>query len=387
MFVIMKRAFEEKDIISSFKHILITKGDEIIKTQKSRIQDRSINHEATKRYLSEQNDIDIFTGKVLSSILDSVIHVSSDKLFSDISKLSHSIMGRISEDVNKKFYIVLGGTSDHDSPDRCFSKSNMFLSTILLASNPEMTKYFVDFICDSEMMHGEMDPSVSHFIYIDDASFSGTQIKENIEELSEFINGNSEEEEEYESDVDDEFDDFIVDDDEEDEPSVVEEDDEPDANVHLVVLYINPSTMIKIDKEIRKSFDNVFWYTSGTYQKPVIDKLLSNFDNDDMDKAVTIAKRLTRGRDDIEKYGPMGKSLFYTDLKIADEVSIYPQFILNPILLDGNMDKIFKESLVKGCKLPENKQDEKNIIEGNYCPIPSYKKKEWSEFVEDQMGK
>lgn len=370
----MKRSFEEKDIISSFKDILITKGDEIIKTQKSRIEDRSVNKDAMNRYLSEQNDIDVFTGKVLSSILDSVIHISSDKLFSDIFKMSHSIMGRISTDVNKQFYIVLGGTSDHDSPDRCFSKSNMFLSTILLASNPEMTKYFVDFICDSEVMHGEMDPSVSHFIYVDDASFSGTQIKENIEELSDFINGNSEED--YESEVeDDEFDDFIVD----DEPEIIEESDEPDAQVHLMVLYINPSTVLKIDKEIRNSFDNVFWYTSGTYQKPVIDSLLSNFDGD-IGKAMLIAKRFTRGRDEI------GKSLFYTDLKIADEVSIYPQFLLNPILLDGNMDKKFNESLVRGCKLPGNKQDVTGIIEGNYCPIPIYKKKEWAEFVEDHMG-
>ena len=71
-------------------------------------------------------------------------------------------------------------------------------------------------------------------------------------------------------------------------------------------------------------------------------------------------------------------SLFYTDLKIADTVSIFTEFLLNPqyytehhVLVNPSENR----PVVSNCAYTEKPGEA--ITDGNFCPYPIYKRPRW----------
>ena len=366
----MKRTRDGPSTISDFKELIQRNGKHVIQKEKSNIPDRSIDEAAFTKYIEDQSKLNTHNAKVLRMLKGAVTHISSDALFRDIEKISVSIWEKLKTFRDRRFYIVLSGktgNSSNDMGDSCFYKSSMFVSTMILSFHPELAGNLVDFICDTKPMYTRMDKTVPHYFYIDDASFSGTQVIENMEELGEYL----EEKEEEEGDSDD------------------SDRTESDTNthrklesnhVHLVLLYVSPSTLQRISESISLGMDKVHWYTSSTHQKPVIDyvhEFIVNHPGYVLNSVLHTASMFLRGLGGSK----LEKPLFYTDIKIADEVSTYPLFLMNPILIDGASTKDYTSALVTGCDAALTDDDKYKVKDGNFCPKPVYKGIEWTDFI------
>jgi hypothetical protein len=396
----MKRTLVGSSTILAFKELLTTKGAEIIGTERSRIPDRSIDAESFKTYIADQRAQSDDDAKVLEMLKDSITHVSADRMFTDIERLSASLWGKLSTFPDNRFYIVLSGSKKSNNKsgsgsasgsksDGCFYKSNMFLATVMMSYRPELADSFVDFICDSQPLHTRMDKSVLHYVYVDDASFSGNQLAENMEELGELIDaeagsGDSQDSEESQDSEDAER----TDSDDGRRPPPVNPNDSDSKHVHLVVLYVSPATMVSIRQEILRQLEElenvsirVHWYSTSTHQRPVMDYLhgfVVDNPGSDIDRVMETAVTFLRGS---KEGDDLHKPLFYTDIKISDDVSTYPLFLLRPVLIrGGGRAEAYPVSLVSGCPVATD-SDVIRINSGVFCPEPVYKGAGWKTFI------
>lgn len=77
----------------------------------------------------------------------------------------------------------------------------------------------------------------------------------------------------------------------------------------------------------------------------------------------------------------LSKPLFYTDLKMPDQMSAHPHFLLNPQLLYSDQKTPLGESLVLMCSPPSDSEATRKMMAGALCPIPCYKKVRWYDGV------
>ena len=77
----------------------------------------------------------------------------------------------------------------------------------------------------------------------------------------------------------------------------------------------------------------------------------------------------------------LSKPLFYTDLKMPDQMSAHPHFLLNPHLLYTDHKTPLGESLVLMCSPPSDSETTRKMMAGTLCPVPSYKKVRWYDNV------
>lgn len=70
----------------------------------------------------------------------------------------------------------------------------------------------------------------------------------------------------------------------------------------------------------------------------------------------------------------LGKPMFYTDLKMPDQMSSHPHFLLDPRLSTGER---LGESLVFGCFPPRDSDTTRRMMTGLLCPVPCYKREGW----------
>jgi hypothetical protein len=228
-------------------------------------------------------------------------------------------------------------------------KSNMFMAMMALCLNPSLVQYFEDFLCSGYPLHGgEISSEVDHYLYIDDASFSGSQMENNIMILGGRVDNI---------------------------PNTIK--------VHIVVLYISETGKRVVMRASRGLFnEDVNWYTTDTVPGSV-GNIYNSDQMVDTTDFIRIAALFLRGSN---KHDDFQKSLFYTDLKIADTVSIYPLFLLKPIILKDDMSSIyFGKNIVSNCRLPSSDHEEDLVKKGTYCPISIYKRQEWQDFVSKEL--
>lgn len=77
----------------------------------------------------------------------------------------------------------------------------------------------------------------------------------------------------------------------------------------------------------------------------------------------------------------LSKALFYTDLKMPDQMSAHTHFLLNPQLLYSDHKTPLGESLVLMCSPPSDSEATRKMMAGTLCPVPCYKKVRWYDDV------
>ena len=347
-------AYAREDQLKEFKQTIRDKSSIIIEKELEKLISRSLNQENVSKYLKSQYELDTTNGDVLKAILESVQHIPASQLFEDIKRLSSDLWGQLGSQHDKSFYIVLTGESVYKKKGTpCTEKSNIFLSILFLCYNVNLLDNFVDFICMTRPLHSDvLSQDITNYVYLDDASFSGTQISTSIMTMG--------------ATLQDQF------------PG-------KDFKMHLVVLYLSEYARSNM---LQHNFPgDTQIYTTDTIPNTLHDSLLSLRD---IDKAMkqSVAQAFTRDSPGV--FDEMDKSLFYTDLKIPDSVSIYPRFLLSPVLVDSELGTSkFPYPLVNNCRLPIEGEEKNStgdfysIDNGTFCPIPTYKEKHWKERVAD----
>lgn len=336
----MKRKLDK---IGDFKNVLLTRGESIHDQELAKIATRHPHEENMNFHVKEQTAIDEFAGHVMRSLYDSITHIPASKLFDDIRAACQALSEELGND---GFYIYLTRSNSE-----CRMKSNMFLATMAMARNKRLSSNLVDFICGDNPLHSDkIETYVKHFVYIDDVTFSGNQIRENILKLS----------------------------------TLVKHVDLATSCLHIVIPYIHPSVMVSVMDET-SPFGKVKWYTTSTYPKPidsVVHDLVLRHPTKDAKYVFNIVSKLLRSRQHM-----FHLSLFYTDLKIADTVSIFTEFLLKPsYLVNGALVPSSEiKPIVTNCGASESPGA--MISGGNYCPFPVYKQEEWSSTMDTILPK
>lgn len=344
---------KSQEVLQDLKNVILS--NKTISTQeKNNIKPRGLNQEVIYEYITKQKEIYPLGGVVLEKLIESIIHVPRDKIFDDLLIQSEKILANLSKKSEKRFYIVLTGHNHEGLWDPkkggCHFKSNMYMAIVMMNMNPSLVEYFVDFVCSEKPIHGEYDPSVKNLVYIDDASFSGSQIVHSFNKIG----------------------------------KVLELDNH---HIHIVILYVSPVAMNYISDNI--PYENVELYTTETAPVPIKEMIPGIMNIPDLGEDVEHVKKLIalflKGGlhihhvRDIEKI--IQKPLFYTDMKMADEHSTWPFIYFLPTLVDPSLKLIdFEKSLIKDC--PYAGFMKATLLRyGGYCPVPTYKTKEWSDFI------
>ena len=344
---------KSQGVLQDLKNVILS--NKTISTQeKNNIKPRELNQEVISEYITKQKEIYPLGGVVLEKLIESISHVSREKIFDDLLIQSEKILNNLSKKSEKRFYIVLTGHNREDSWDPqnggCHFKSNMYMAIVMMNMNPSLVEYFVDFVCAEKPIHGEYDPSVKNLVYIDDASFSGSQIVHTFNKIG----------------------------------KVLELDNH---HIHIVVLYVSPVAMNYITDKI--PYENVELYTTETAPVPIKEMIPSIMSIPDLGADEEHVKKLIalflKGSlsfhhvTDLEKI--IQKPLFYTDMKMADEHSTWPFLYFLPTLVDPSLKLTdFEKSLIKDCPYAGFRKSTL-VRYGGYCPLPTYKTEEWSDFI------
>lgn len=283
-------------------------------------------------------------------------------MFDDVKSLSSRLWEQLRTQENKRFYIVLTGGSVHKKKrggTPCTHKSNMFLSILALCYNKDLLDHFEDFCCQDTPLHSKvLSENVTNFVYIDDASFSGTQMSSSTMSMG-----------------------VTLESDRKFTPSL-----RSSYKMHLVVLYM--SQHARNNTPIYDFPGQVYWYNTKTTPVDLEDALLDLKFSIGYDKVQSVAEAFTRGSRGI--FGEMDKPLFYTDLKIPDSVSIYPMFLLSPVLVDSELKTHeFPHPIIKNCELPVDRDEARStgdffqIDNGTFCPVSTYKEPDWKGWLSE----
>ena len=356
------------EVFNNLKDIIKKENSNLIVKELSRVKSSAIDTNVLKEYISKQKSVYPFAGLILEHLSKNIKHVSFQQILQDLDIAANNLYIKLN---TQKFYIFLSGGESTWSYNYdqmkiedlyCFSKSNLFLAILLLAFKPELVDMLEDFVCGGKPIYSEiLDPKINNYVYVDDVSFSGRQLSKEISTVTKSIisfGGKN-------------------------------------VNFFLVVNYVRNSTVNLINGQIMKiQFPISLAWIRNKNIRP------EDF-NGVADKVISQIKSLPRyidiDQDIIEHYirrfvvgdtlnNP--QTLFYTDLKVADRASTYPNLFHFPVIIKP--DERFEKSLVSNCpKLSENIIIRENqidmIIDGNFCPLPTYKRKEWLDFVKNNV--
>jgi len=322
------------DRLRKFKQTLGSKGDEIYNGELRKIINREPNIVNMRQNVAKQKEENPLAGEILDELYSHVRHIPAQKVFEDVLKMSRSAMESIRD---KPFYIYLSKENAH-----CFTKSNMLFAIMTMAKNRTMLSNFEDFICNGKPLHGWYNPSVRHIMYIDDISFSGKQVRSSFEGLQRILS-------------------------------------EVYGNVrlhfHMVLPYIGRTRRNTVIEQIIGRY-TINWYHAFTDPKypvrPILKQFIDEAENEIAEeKIVTIFEGLLGSSN-------FNLSLFYTDLKVADDSSIYPGFFLKPemYMRSGEFVSDALLPIVTNCDVKDRGGSDE-VAAGNYCPLPIYKKSRW----------
>lgn len=337
-------------------NLLVEKGDVIWNDQLQTVREFPVDTRACQRFLRKQKDCsgeESAAAKVLEYLLNSIHRVTRAELFDGIEEVATQLWDNLTahSSGDTRFYIALSG----DSRDVCFSKSTIFVPIMIVAKIGGLARSFQGFVCKGQLVDGAApaSPAIKHFVYADDGSFSGLQLTDGVKD----------------NDM-----------------------DPLSTTLHLPILFISPQTRQKVIDSIPK-FELSVWYIPQHQMQPqpVVNALnrLPAADTD-RNQMMSIAHKFLN-HDDLYSDGlehVLGKPMFYTDLKMPDQMSSHPHFLLDPRLSTGER---LGESLVFGCFPPRDSDTTRRMMTGLWCPVPCYKREGWYDFGvvragEDKQG-
>lgn len=331
---------------ADLRELLLEKGDVIWRDQMHVVREFPVDTRACNRFLERQREISGETNpcvpKVLQTLIQSIRRVSRAQVFDGMQDMAANLWDSLSKSSNPRFYVALSG----DTRDVCFSKSTVFVSIMMMASNKDLAEHFCGFLCRGHLLECAADDAethaVGHVVYADDASFTGSQLTDGIRALDPRHHS---------------------------------------LTLHIAILYISTETRHKVHENIRQSFANLKWYASPHIKQNVnlLQPVSTLFDSENERK---IAHTFL---DHPDLFSPslssvLDKPMFYTDLKAPDQMSSHPHFLLHPHLISDNhagTKTPLGESLLSGCKPPTDSDTTRQMMAGTLCPKPAYKRVRW----------
>ena len=332
------------DLVDNLKKFIRDSGPHIIQKWKKMVGNHELNIGHAQKMIDDQYDINPNAGSVLEYLIHNIQHISFNDLLNDLKEKGSKFKSEIQQE---KFLIVLSGVyPSYGNGGSCLDKSNFFLSMLFLIQNPELIDSFDGYICEAKLLNGS-DFTTFDILYIDDASLSGNQATSAFSDL-------------YGYDYNDRY------------------------HLHIMILYVTDTARTRVFQKM--VFDNVQYTTYYTEIKPNhVGALLRKFkgtSNMKIDDIYGYASKFLFGESGHKDFR---NSLFYTDLKVPDDVSVYPRFLLNPgvIQTDGTLVKY--NPLVSNCEMADI-SEMGNIDSGVYCPYPVYKRNYFKDIVSGLEG-
>lgn len=330
-------------------NLLVEKGAVIWSDQLQTVREFPVDTRACQRFLQKQKECsgeESAAAKVLECLLNSIHRVTRAELFEGIEEVAFQLWDNLTSHSSgdTRFYIALSG----DSRDMCFSKSTIFISIMMMAKIERLARSFQGFVCRGQLLDGAapVSSAIKHIVYADDASFSGLQLTDGIEDVHIFCLNNGM--------------------------------DPLSTTLHLPILFISPQTRQKVVDSIPR-FERSVWYIPQHQRQPQpVVNALNRMPAADADRnqMMSIAHEFLN-HDDLYSDGVehvLGKPMFYTDLKMPDQMSSHPHFLLDPGLSTGER---LGESLVFGCFPPRDSDTTRRMMSGLLCPVPCYKREGW----------
>ena len=349
-----------EETLNNLKNTIRYNGRDIIEKEKSKIIPRNPNVPNMVDYIEKQRSFSEQNAYILEKLLKSIQYISSDQLFNDLEDIANELNDTLEEQNVSRFYIVLTGKKEDNSIDSCMYKSNLFIALMFMSFNVGLIDKFVDFICETKPLYtSEIDHDIQDYVYIDDATFSGTQMTLATSSMMKYLSGS--------------------------QPL-------KDVNLHIVLLYVTERakdffTRATSEFFTRKGLTNVSWYSTDVVPNPLSEVVEEIIDHYGKNPNYRVEQIIRTYMDDERKKDSFERYLFYTDLKIADFVSIYPRLLLHPLIIKTEG---YENSIISNCEPIDTSTFQGSVLmrdvdNGNYCPKSVYKKDEWKNFVKDNV--
>jgi len=328
----------------------------------NRVPNRPPNLSELLTYLVDQHNL---AGTEMMKLMIAVFSFIDHRSMHAFGKDFRDVAQRIVDELGgRKFYLIMDCGSQNafglggEQTELREEKSNYFMFIMLMCIRPNLLDQLVDFVCrsDTQMIpvhHENVDKSVTVFVYMDDVSFTGIQAVHNTAWI------------------------------------------EKHPNVHLIYgsVYASDEALSYIEKQTLEDFSSVELITSDSKLRPVTDKLVtekylsitSTPMADELRKKAFLSLEMLPGE---EKY------LFFTDLKIPDELSMFRGVLPTTRLVDVN-GKLEGEYMVSGMYSRYRrgrKYDSEigrwyNIIDEKEQQSPEvYKTESWMDFLKELKG-
>ncbi len=341
----------QSDIIDRLKAWVKTNGDDFLTTYKNKMADRSIDEGAKRRYIEEQKKQgDPLANNILRNLLDSIKHVSLDKMLTSMKKLSTEFVTKMG---GKGFYIVLRPDVVYTSHTP-MSSSNFITVVLHMILNPEFNSLLQGIIIKDKSISGESFHVDSRgpmtFLYVDDVAFPNKTTSNNIQEIGKHLFKSGD-------------------------------------RLHVLIPCLSPneaSNISQIERFLKFMLDDFefFLYSDkDTSMQPVLlsdmpwfrrlfgGKIIQDIKDDDARRLFPVIDRLFRFL-----YGAHGfskhllstsrftkfvhKPLFYTDMNMPGVRSTFLTLFLNTHIffedsrvINGEVERpSFNESIISGCK-------------------------------------
>ena len=286
--------------LHEIKHGIRTNHAMILEKWTNRVQSRPPNLSELLAYVADQHDL---AGTEMMKLMIAVFSFLDYKSMHTFGKDFRDVARRIAEKLGgRKFYLIMDcGSEDEftwqqsaDVPKE--NKSNYFMFVLLMCIRPDLLDQLVDFVCmrgDTIIpVHTKLDEDVKVFVYMDDVAFTGTQAS-------------------YNTAIDDPRYLQII------YASVYASEEAIDRLAHNLDIDYKSHSIITSD------------FRPRVVSKAVVtEKYLSSTTTPMGDDLINAALRSLGMLSHEEKY------LFYTDLKIPDNLSMYKQILPQTRLIE-----------------------------------------------------
>ncbi len=358
-------------------------GKHLITWMLDSIKPMAPNHSVIAKHIHEQMEMvpdnDEFV-KLYSLLIGMIQYVPLDTIMKTMLRKARALKKALDKKEDKRFYMVVQCNDVvTNGPDMSFMlalKSNTYMSVMFLCMYPQLVDHFVDFICmgpntEPFALHGQFSTDIKTHVLVDDVSLTGRQAS-NILTCPPSIIGN-----------------FrtlgisLV-------SAVLFESREAKGliNWHGVTgIYtwvnhlksgadITPEevSLDRIKVEMKKQFKLKY---GGMHYVNTLDG--DFYDDDSIEELWDTRMELYLEFLGIEE----DKYLFYTDIKIPDDVSVSPTFLMNPpIVVKNNNNKLEKlkrrnEPLISNVDATSGLVDDGYVKAGTYME-PVYKSDKWN---------
>lgn len=172
--------------------------DMILETWTNKVQSRPPNHHELTQYVLDQYNL---AGAEMAKLMTAVFSFLDYKSMHTFGKDFRDVARRIEEKIDgRKFYLIMDCSDKNsmwgESLDRHREdKSNYFMFVLLMCIRPALIDQLEDFVCTNVRssegwtpVHSKRNHSVSIFVYMDDVAFTGIQAGNNtfIKDASDF---------------------------------------------------------------------------------------------------------------------------------------------------------------------------------------------------------